>query len=184
MTALVFCAALAGPAPGLEAAPPAWGVLFVLTDDHRHDHLGCAGRPYFLCDATAGYHGSYRSEGPPHGVLVDTYRQLIARSYRENVVIGEIECCQNREIALTQGTRGTYPFAVMLQRDFETYEPPRLSVSDVCPLFPNPPAGRPGGGGGTGEPGDPGGETGDPGGPQFGAADRFPQPLQLAAALR
>ena len=45
MIALLLLAALAGPAAGLGDAPPARGVVFVLTDDHRHDHLGCAGHP-------------------------------------------------------------------------------------------------------------------------------------------
>ena len=38
-TALFLAAVLAAP------APPAPGVVFVLTDDHRHDHLSCAGHP-------------------------------------------------------------------------------------------------------------------------------------------
>ena len=47
MTALLLTACLtAAPAPGAAAAaPPPVSVLFVLTDDHRHDHLGCAGHP-------------------------------------------------------------------------------------------------------------------------------------------
>ena len=39
-------AALLGPAvPARAAAESPPGVVFVLTDDHRHDHLGCAGHP-------------------------------------------------------------------------------------------------------------------------------------------
>ena len=49
MTALLLTAVLAAPGTTAAADPPVSdppvSVLFVLTDDHRHDHLGCAGHP-------------------------------------------------------------------------------------------------------------------------------------------
>ena len=41
MIVLLLLALAAAPGP----AGPARGVVFILTDDHRHDHLGCAGHP-------------------------------------------------------------------------------------------------------------------------------------------
>ncbi|NNJ24807.1 sulfatase family protein [Alienimonas chondri] len=48
MTALLltaFLAAAPADAAGADAGSPPVNVLFVLTDDHRNDHLGCAGHP-------------------------------------------------------------------------------------------------------------------------------------------
>ncbi|QDT18128.1 sulfatase family protein [Alienimonas californiensis] len=44
LTALLAAAPDAGGQGGNAGSPPV-SVLFVLTDDHRHDHLGCAGHP-------------------------------------------------------------------------------------------------------------------------------------------